>query len=851
MGGRPIELSGRSWTDDGGLSLSRWTSRCGRRPWGRRPSRVRGASAPSSSRMTGRTTVNPHALDVLEFGRVLDEVAARATSSPGRARVLELVPAFHLPSLQTELRRVEELARFLERRPDWKVPEIPDARAALKRLAPEGSVLEPGELYSLGVLLAAGRELKEGLSAAEAELPGLGFVKEGLHRDPGVERTIRAVVDRGGAVLDSASRDLARIRRQLGSAHGRIVQALEKLLRSLPERLVVPDGSVTIREGRYVIPVRREGRGEVGGVVMDESATGATLFMEPPVALHLMNELRDLERQEAREIQRILRERTEALRPSLLPLEGSQEALVVFDSLLARARTALAWEGRAPEILPPGTQDLEIVEGRHPLLLSKAKEGVVPFHLVLEPGERALVVSGPNTGGKSVFLKALGLIAVLAQSGIVPPVGKGTRLPLFHGVFADIGDEQSIAESLSTFSAHLANLKEIVAHADGRSLVLIDEMGTGTDPQEGAALARSILEELVNRGALAVVTSHLGALKRLDSPGSGVVNASLQFDPDRIEPTYQFLKGRPGRSYGLAVARRLGFPSELLDRAEGHVPRDEARMEEILSSLERKEKEASAMVASLSREKAGVESLLEELQERERVLRAGERTAEARAREEARTFLMEARQEVEDAIREVRLAGERALEEDALEEASRRARRRVEDAAQRHRSRKMPPGRRSPDRAIAPGDRVSLSGSGPRGTVVEIRDDRAVVETAGVRLQVAMADLVLRDPSEGSRARTPGPSVPLASSWQGPEAQPRPEVDLRGFRVADVDVEVDRALDQAVLGGLGEIRIIHGKGTGALRERVGELLAQDGRVVEFRMGLHGEGGGGVTVVRLR
>ena len=796
--------------------------------------------------------MNPHALEVLEFRRVLEEVAARAVSSLGRSRVLDLTPGSHLSSLRTELQRVEELARFLERRPDWTVPEIPDAGPGLKRLTPEGSVLEPGELYALALLLAAGRELRKGLAEGKAELPGLDFLREDLHEDPKAERSIGAVVDRDGTILDSASPELSRIRRELRRAHGRVVEALEKLLRSLPDRIVVPDASVTIREGRYVIPVRREGRGEVGGVVMDESATGATLFVEPPVALHLMNELRELERQEAREIHRILREQTEALRPSLPLLAASQEALVAFDSLLARARTALAWEGSGPELLPPGTRDLQIVEGRHPLLLSQGTVDVVPFHLILDAGERALVVSGPNTGGKSVFLKALGLIVVLAQSGIVPPVGKGTRLPLFSDVFADIGDEQSIAESLSTFSAHLTNLKEIMAHADGQSLVLIDEMGTGTDPQEGVALSRAILEELVGRGTLTVVTSHLGALKRLDAPGSGVVNASLQFDPDRIEPTYQFLKGRPGRSYGLAVARRLGFSPELLDRAESHVPREEARMEDLLSSLERKEKAAAALTASLAREKAVLERLMEELQGREKDLRSRERTAEARARDVARHFLLEARQEVEEAIREVRLVGEQALgDAEVLEETSRKARRRVEDAAQKHRSRDAIRKRREPDRVISPGDRVSLSEAGPKGTVVEIRDDRAVVETAGVRIQVALADLVFRGPPTGTGAPTTSPPAAAASSWQGPEVQAHTEVDLRGLRVLDVDAEVDRALDQAVLGGLGEIRLIHGKGTGALRERVGELLARDGRVMEYRVGLHGEGGGGVTVVRLR
>ncbi|TFH58391.1 MAG: endonuclease MutS2, partial [Gemmatimonadales bacterium] len=586
--------------------------------------------------------MNRHALGVLEFRQVLEKVAGRASSELGRERVMELIPGAQVGLAQAELQRVEEMARFLDRHRDWPLPDIPDARSALGRLGLEGSVLEPAELYSLGRLLTSGGVLKDVLSKAGPELPGLVALREGLHKDRAVEKEIQRVVDRDGTVLDSASRELGRIRARFRQLHGKVVQALEKLLRSLPDRILVPDASVTIREGRYVIPIRREGRREVGGAVLDESATGATLFIEPPIALELMGELRELQREEAREILRILREQTDAIRPSHPLLEASQEALVAFDSLYARARAALAWEGTAPTLLPAGTQEMEIIHGRHPLLLSKGEGEVVPFDLRLEPGERVLVVSGPNTGGKSVFLKALGLIAALAQSGVIPPVGKGTRFPLFSEVFADIGDEQSIVESLSTFSAHLANLREIVGEADRESLVLIDEMGTGTDPQEGAALSRAILEDLVERGTLTVVTSHLGALKRLDTPGSGVVNASLQFDPDRIEPTYQLLKGRPGRSYGLAIARRLGFPLDLLDRAERHLPKDEARMEELLATLEREELQAARLVDSLTIERAQTEHLKEGLQEREEELKSRERTARARAQEEARQLLLDA-----------------------------------------------------------------------------------------------------------------------------------------------------------------------------------------------------------------
>ena len=791
------------------------------------------------------TSMNRHALDVLEFRKVLENVAGRALSDLGRDRVLESYPSEQLGLVQAELQRVEETARFLDRHRDWSPPEIPDARSALERLTLEGSVLEPKGLHSLGRLLSSGRELMEGLAKTGAALPGLQGLRDGLYKDAAVEKGIQKVVDRDGTILDSASKELGRIRGRLRRAHGKVVQALEKLLGTLPTRIIVPDASVTIREGRYVIPIRREGRGEVGGAVLDESATGATLFVEPPVALQMMSELRELQREEAREVIRILREQTDVLRPSLPLLAGSQEALVAFDSLFARAQAALAWDGTAPTLLPAGAQEVNIVNGRHPLLLARREARVVPFDLGLEPGERVLVVSGPNTGGKSVFLKALGLISSLAQSGVIPPVGEGTRIPLFSTVFADIGDEQSIVESLSTFSAHLGNLKEIVSEADGESLVLIDEMGTGTDPQEGAALSKAILEELVERGTLSVVTSHLGALKRLDTPGSGIVNASLQFDPDRIEPTYQLLKGRPGRSYGLAIARRLGFPPALLDRADGHLPKDEARMEDLLATLERKEKDAARLVDALTREQAQAKNLQEGLQAREKELELREKTARTRAQEEARQLLLDARREVEEAIKEVRSAGEGSfLEDGAMDAASREARRRVEEAARKHTPGTEEKPRPLRKEGLQPGDRVSLKGTGSKGSVVEIREDRAVVETAGVRLQVSVGDLVFLGPPTASPGKkAPSPTV-LASSWQGPEAEPEPEVDVRGHRVSDVGIEVDRALDQAVLGGLGELRIIHGKGTGALRERVKEILAQDGRVSDFRMGGPAEGGAG-------
>jgi len=743
-----------------------------------------------------------------------------------------------------ELARVGAVMRFVEEKPGWGMPEVPAAEDALRQLAPDGALLEPLQLFALGTLLTASRLLAQELSGREDDLEELGSLVDRLYADEPAEKDVLRSVDAEGVVLDTASKELKRIRGRLRGAHARVVRQMESYMRSLPDRFIVPDASVTIREGRYVLPVRREGRGDVGGVVHDESQSGATLFIEPPMAMELMSQLRDLERDEGREIRRILGALSDRLAPVRTAMDGSLDALVDFDTLHARARTALAWNAVVPTFGDAGSQEFRIVQGRHPLLLETGVTGVVPFDLEMEPGERALVVTGPNTGGKSVFLKATGLISVLAQSGVVPPVDKGTLLPIFESFYADIGDEQSIAQNLSTFSAHLGNLSEIVSHADWRSMVLIDEMGTGTDPAEGAALSRAVLEELVSRGAFAVVSSHLGELKRLDDEGTGIVNASLQFDDERMQPTYSLVKGRPGRSYGLAIARQLGFPSNVLDRAESYREGDDAKMEALLGRLERSEREAEEKVHDLDLAEAQARRLRDEVESRERTLRDAERSAEQRAKDEARKLLLDARVEVEEAIREFRAAA--AAGED-LDEASRRARRRVEDAARAAaRPAATPSGSGSgADGTLSVGDRVRVHATGAKGTVVEIRAERAQVDIGALRLEISLADL---EHVEG--AKTAAPKV--RRGWKAPSSGPaKLEVDLRGLRVDELDLELSRSLDQAIFEDLEQLRIIHGKGTGALRQRVGEVLKLDGRVQSFRMGGPTEGGAGVTVATFR
>lgn len=688
------------------------------------------------------------ALRVLEFDQVLEHVAGFASTDGGREAVRRMEPAADPEVVRARLDAVAEVVEFLAARPDWSFPKLPDPASALARLAVEGSVLDARELHRLATLLAAGGALARSLAAEpEGRFPALDGLAADLAEEPVLRASLDRSVDREGRVLDSASRELGRIRAQLTGAHSRVVAHVESILAEVSEPHRVPGASITIREGRYVIPIRREGKRALGGYVHDESATGATVYVEPPTAVSMMNRIRELQRAEAREVQRVLRELTERCRVGARPLARSFRALVEMDRRVALARAAHSWDGAVPEVADwreadrreakraPAPPLLTIRRGRHPLLVAAGADPV-PFDMVLDPDEGVVVVTGPNAGGKTVFLKAVGLTAALAQSGAIPPVGPGTRLPVFDSFFADVGDQQSIADSLSTFSAHLRNLKDTVEGAGSRSLVLVDEPGTGTDPKEGEALGRALVETLAERGCTAVVTSHLGALKRLAVPGSRIVNASLEFDADRLMPTYRFVKGRPGRSYGLSIARGLGFPASVLDRAERYRDRAEARVDELLASLEQKERQAAQRAGDAKREQERVAALRVDLESATAKLRSRERAHAEQSKGDARRMLLDARKEVEQAIARLE---EEARRGTALEEAARAARRRVEEAARRlvasngNSSEPLSPGSTVPGL----GAQVRLAGSGATGVLVAMENGRAVVEVGGVRMRVA------------------------------------------------------------------------------------------------------------------
>ncbi len=787
------------------------------------------------------------ALEVLEFQSVLELVAGHAAGPLGAARVRGRRPSAAADWIRAELGPVAELLACYADGSDIDVPPVPELASILARLRVEGSVLEGTELVGVRHTLSAARAAAAELRRIAPLAPAVGALLVPLP-DAALEKRIGQVVDEQGEVLDSASPALLAARKEIQSSRERLIKQLESVLRGIEAKNGESGASVTLRNGRYVIPVRRDARARMDGIVHDESASAGTLFVEPTAAIELGNALRSALAEAEREVIRVLRELTQRLRPHAAELELAHEMCVALDDLSARARYARAVRAAVPTLLPPGSA-LTLQQARHPLLLGRGLE-VVPFDLQLDSSEHTLLISGPNAGGKTVVLKTVGLAAALVQSGVVPPLGTGSALPVFSRIVADIGDHQSLAADLSTFSAHVAVLRRTLARADAGSLVLIDEIGSGTDPAEGAALAAAALRALTQQQARTIATTHLGSLKALATQMPGVVNGSLQFDAERLEPTFQFRKGTPGRSYGLAIARRLGVAAQVIAEAEGRLSAEERSLEALLEAAEQREQrlanaeaELTDRLAEAERAQARLARDAELLATREAELTAREKTAERKARQEARQVLLDAREQVEDALR----AAAVAQNERAATEARRRVETAIQQEAEALRSLEQP----APAPAGGPvrvGQRVRMAAGGT-GKLLELREDGSAIVGAGsLRLVVPIASLhaaepVSREAGDQGIRRSPDPQIPGSPD-------PPSEIDLRGMRVDEAESATIAALDSASLADHAVLRIIHGMGTGAVRETVRRVLASDRRVRKFAFAPRNQGGTGVTIAEL-
>jgi DNA mismatch repair protein MutS2 len=781
-------------------------------------------------------------LAAIEFDAVLDVVAGFTAGPLGADAIRALRPASDIEWIRHELSEVGELLALIGRGERFDVAPIPPLRTVLGRLRIDGSVLDIAELAAVKMTLAAARIIGDELARHRMACP----LVAGRHVAPvhrAIERTLELAVGDDGELLDTASPALASARRDVHAARERLVRRLETLLRDLDASSVGAGATVTMRSGRYVIPIRRDSRQRPEGIIHDESASAGTLFVEPTAAIDLGNALRSAVVAEERAVLAVLRDLTQRLRPIEPLLAAHHDCCVAIDSLVARARWAYNANASVPTIHPAGGA-LRLNVARHPLLIAKGIVAV-PFDLTLDAGEHTLLISGPNTGGKTVLLKTVGLAIALAQSGLVPPVGPDSIIPMIDRLFVDIGDHQSLAADLSTFAAHVASVRQILDYSERGTLVLLDEIGSGTDPAEGGALAAAVLESLTSRGALTLATTHLGALKLLATRVDGVVNGSLHFDAETLSPTFRFAKGIPGRSYGLAIARRLGVSSEVLRNAERLVPEAERNLDQLLATVEARRQALDADEATfrerldeIERREATLEATQAAQHARDAALRAAEKTAERDRARAAKAYLLEARKQVEAALALARGAAD--------ETAAKDARRLVEEGIRDQRARldESDPTIDGSDETLQVGDRVRLN-TGATGELAEIRGDgKGVVLVGTMRLVVAT----------GTLTRVAGAAPrPRVAAVRVDESAPAGayELDLRGMRADEAEAAVALAIDRATLAEQPHLAIIHGMGTGVLRDVVRRLLAADRRVASFDFAPRTQGGVGVTVAVLR
>jgi DNA mismatch repair protein MutS2 len=776
------------------------------------------------------------------WGRGIEWDAARALlardarTAMGRERAATAEPMTDLPSIASALEATGQARRARAGAGSPPLDGIADIRPVLERGRAPGAVLDGAELIQILPVLEASPKLAAYGRAVQEEAPAISQLTSQLPRAPQLADMLRRALDDDGAVTDQASGRLGQLRRSGRERRRRIVSDLERLLQNVEG---ASDRFVTVRHGRYVIPLRTDARGRLRGIVHDRSQSGQTVFVEPESIIEANNELVELVRAEEQEVLRILAELTDRVRERLDDLVQLVEAIGEIDWVFCRAEVAERMHASAPVIETEPVVSLRAA--CHPLLLAQSwrdpARPVVPVDLELSRTRPLLLVTGPNAGGKTIALKTLALCALLAQVGCHIPAAEGSRLPVFDGVFAIVGDDQSVANNLSTFSAFVKQVREVLEAADERSLVLLDELGAGTDPDEGAALAQAILEELGGRGALVMATTHLEPLKAFASTHPMARNASVEFDLATLAPTFRLLYDRPGQSYALAIAARLGLTPELVARAHAHRSVQAPRISELLERLD-----------SHARSEAE-RTLVLEHQEREAAARlATARETEAKAEARARATVARAKGEAAGLVADIRRALAAEWERLKAGAPTRRgleeSRRRVAEAA----ARLAPPTPPEPEGdmpALTLGTAVVAEHLGLRGELVALAGATATVHAGSITVRVPVH--ALRPAGAPAAARTAGPGRTRVPEKTGIA----PELHLIGRTTDEARDLVERYLDDAFVAGLPSVRLVHGKGTGALRKTVRGLLQVHPLVDSFREGEPGEGGAGATVAALK
>jgi DNA mismatch repair protein MutS2 len=803
--------------------------------------------------------MNAHTLKVLEYRQIQEMLAAYASCELGREVIGRLAPLDEEEHVRRALRETSEAKRLFETAGQIPLGGIHDIRVPV-RSAAIGAMLEASTLLDVAETLGATRRLRDFLLKRVEEFPILGDIGRNLDEFPQIEEEIRRCISEKGEVVDAASPALGRIRREMRVAHGRMMERLNSYLRGSGTRDMIQEPIITMRDDRYCIPVKSEYRVQFGGLVHDQSTSGATVFMEPTPVVELGNEIRQLAIRERQEVERILRDLSGRVGARAHALEGTLQLLGEIDFIAARARFAFELRATEPQLNANGV--IHLRQARHPLLRGE----VVPIDVRLGDSFHILVITGPNTGGKTVTLKTVGLLVLMAQSGLHIPADDGSSVSLFRGIYADIGDEQSIQQSLSTFSSHITNIVSIldgVRITGRRSLVLLDEVGAGTDPTEGAALAKAILEYLHSRGVRCIGTTHYGELKAFAYAHEGVENASVEFDLETLRPTYRLLIGIPGSSNAFTIAGRLGLPDEIIRGAEAQINPDEAQITEVIRRLT-EDQRLTSQDQRRAAQAAEESDALRARYERELVqLRSDRQQTLERARNEAFEIVRRATREADNLLQELRRQ-EKALQKGGQEFSPAQARRQVQklvhelrDALPDTKPAEAPEPEPEPVRTVGgtprAGDPVLVIPLNQKGILIsEPEGGKAQVQIGAIRMTVSAGALRRLAPDTARR-----PAVAVAGGGGGASVSlakrkaMSPELQLLGMRAAQAIETLDRYMDEAALAGLSPLRIVHGKGTGALQRAVWEYLQGHEQVSAYRLGEDGEGGGGVTIVQLK
>lgn len=774
----------------------------------------------------------------LEYDKIIDILKQHLASEVGLEFALKLRPATAMKEAETLLEQTWEAESIYTRTGRTPVTGFPDVRELVGRMH-ASLFLSTRELLAIAQAMRAAREAKDILQSGD-ENSLLCNLANRLTSHRSVEEEVARCILGEDEISDNASAELNRIRRQMKIVGERVREKLNSMLKSMTTQKYLQEAVITIRNGRYVLPVKAECRSQVPGLVHDQSSSGATLFVEPSAVVELGNENKRLLIEEKNEIERILSGLTAMIEPFADEIHMSCNVMGALDVIFARAIMARDQRAVRPKMNETGC--IRIVRGRHPLI---PKDRVVPVDIWLGETFRTLIITGPNTGGKTVTLKTVGLFSLMAMSGMFIPADEGTELSTFDNVFADIGDEQSIEQSLSTFSSHMTNTVRILADADARSLVLLDELGAGTDPIEGAALAQAILESLYERNTLTVATTHYSEIKAFALMHPGMQNASMEFDVDRLCPTYRLFIGIPGKSNAFEISRRLGLNDAVIDRAQDFLQKKDVAFETVLSEAEQARRSAENDKEAIYKTRIETEKIKSELDKEKKKLEDEKTLLRQKAREDARRMVQETRQDMEKLIAQLRAIEN--IDQKQLERAvqsSRDAMRKTEErlyeqAVQRDTAGEAPT-------KVHPGERVKLITLGQEATVLKPADAKGeVLVQAGVmKLSIPLNDI--RPVEQKKKPQQTAAKVTLSQDRGNALS-----IDLRGSMVDDACLELDRFIDNALITGVHEFYVVHGKGTGALRTGVQAYLKNHPRVKSYRIGAYGEGDAGVTVVTLK